>query len=84
MSKVKMDVNAIEIMYSDFHDQLWEQYIDKAKDILSGTWKIDQPEQMEELKWKLHDAHVLIESAYTLVSNLNVIDRMVNKKEDEA
>lgn len=84
MSKFKTDVNAIEIMYGDFHEELWNQYIDKAKDILAETWKIDKPEQMEELKWKLHDAHVLIESAYTLVSNLNVIDQMVNKKEDEA
>lgn len=82
MSELKTDVNAIEIMYGDFHDQLWEQYIEKAKDILSETWKIDKPYQMEKLKEKLHEAYVLTESAYTLVSNLNVIDKMVNKKEE--
>ena len=81
MSKFKTDVNAIEIMYSDFHEELWEQYIDKAKDLLAETWKIDKPYQMDELKRKLHDAHVLIESAYTLVSNLDTIDQMVNKEE---
>lgn len=84
MSKFKTDVNAIEIMYDDFHVALWEQYITKAKDILERTWKIDRPEQMEELKGKLHEAYVIIESAYTLVSNLSIIDQMVNKKEDEA
>lgn len=84
MSKFNTNVNAIEIMYGDFHDELWNQYIDKAKDLLAETWKIDKPYQMDELKKKLHDAHVLIESAYTLVDSLDVIDKMVNKKEDEA
>lgn len=83
MSKLELNVNAVETMYEDFFEELYRKHIEPTRDDLAKLYRIDGVDQMEEAKKILHDSYVRLEYAWTLMGSLQEIDRMINKKEEE-
>ena len=84
MSKTTLNVNAVEIMWDDFYNELYDQLIEPAKTKLAETYKYRHVADKETLQGLLIKASRQTEAALKLVSSLITIDEMVNKKDGEA